>query len=403
MSKADGSRPLYWSDQEIDLSFARRVGPAAVSLQSCIQCGSCTAACPTANRTAISPQRLGRLIRLGLKDEIFASGSFWQCTSCAACALYCPRGIPFLDIVIDLKRYARSLGFEPPEEVRLLCEAVRLHRNISGEPNEERLRWSTNLPQPLADLNCVRGVDVVYFVGCIAAFYPRAYGIAQCFGRLLSHSGLRFTTLAGNEWCCGYPLFNAGLDDEIGPLLENNLTRLRELGATTLVTTCPTCFYTWAVLYPRYAALPAGLRIMHSSQLLSELVDAGKLCPGPLERVVTYHDPCDLGRKSGEFQAPRDLLCRVPGLELREMANSRINSLCCGGGGDVKLLDLDTSLDVALRRVDQALDVGADTVVSTCQQCKRAMVSAVQWMRKPLKVQDIVELLWESVADEVEW
>jgi heterodisulfide reductase subunit D len=402
MLQSDG-QPLYWTDEEVDLTFARRVGPAAEALKTCIQCGSCTASCPTANRMDVSPQRLGRLIRLGMRDEVLASGACWQCTSCAACATHCPRGIRMLEIIVALKGYARSQGRQPPAEVRVLCDAVRDFRNISGEPNEDRPRWRRNLPQPLSVVDSNRGADVLYFVGCIASFYPRAHGIPQAFGRILEHAGLSVTTLGADEWCCGYPLYNAGMAGDMAELVEHNLRRIKELGARTLVTTCPSCFYTLRQIYPQFAPLPAGLSVVHATQLLAELLDARRLRPGPLSRIVTYHDPCDLGRKSGELDAPRHVLRSLPGVELREMANTGINALCCGGGGDVKLLDLDTTLDVARRRVEQAWDVGADTLVSACQQCKRALVGAVQWMRRPVKVLDVVELVWQGLADEVKW
>jgi Fe-S oxidoreductase len=394
---------LYWTDESLDLDFARQVGPAAETLKSCMQCGSCTASCPTANRMTASPQRLGRLIRMGMEDEVLASGSFWQCTSCAACELHCPRGIPMLEVIVALKGHARRRGLDPPEEVRVLCDAVRTHRNISGEPNSDRLRWSTNLPQPLHGIDRVKGADVLYFVGCIASFYPRAYGIAQAFGRILEHAGLRFTTLGGDEWCCGYPLLNAGMEEEAAELVEHNLARVSAMGMRTLVTTCPSCYYTWKHLYPRLGARSRKLTVTHASQLLAELMDSGRLRPGRLSRTVTYHDPCDLGRKSGELDAPRHILHHLPGVEVREMANTGLNALCCGGGGDVKLLDLDTTLDVARRRIEQALDVDADTVATACQQCKRALMAAVQWMRKPIKVVDVVELTWQAMADEVTW
>jgi len=397
------SRMLYWTDDEIDLAFARRVGPWAEKLKTCVQCGSCTASCPTATSMTVSPQRLGRLIRLGMEREVLGSGSFWQCTSCDACSLHCPRGISMMEIIVELKRHARQQGLPPPDEVRLLCEAVRTYRNISGDPNEERLRWTTNLPQPLEGIDSVHDADVLYFVGCIASFYPRAYGIAQGFGRILNLAGLRFTALGGEEWCCGYPLLHAGMQDDVGVLVEHNIERVRDLGVRTLVTTCPSCFYTWKVLYPRYASVPSELTVLHSTQLLAELLERRRLRPGRVPQDVTYHDPCDLARKCGELEAPRYVLRELPEVELVEMANTGMNSLCCGGGGDVKLLDVDTTLEVARRRVEQAVDVRAETVVTACQQCKRALVGAVQWMRKPMKVVDIVELVWLALADEVEW
>ncbi len=394
---------LYWTDETLEMGFLEELGPAATDLIACAECGSCTASCPTANRMTVVPHRLGRLIRLGMKREALESESYWQCTSCAACSLHCPRGIDLLRVIVALKRYARLQGRDPPPEVSSLCQAVMASHNISGEPNHERLGWSANLPHRLEGLDRDPDADVVFFVGCIASFYPRAFSIAQDFSRLLTLAGLRVTTLGGEEWCCGYPLLNAGMEEEARGLMEHNLERLEALGITNMVMTCPTCYYTWRTLYPRMGRLPRGLRIVHATQLLAELLEAGRIRPGPLRRVVTFHDPCDLGRKSGEFRAPRAILEAIPGLRLVEMANSGIEALCCGGGGDVKLLDLETTLDVARRRIQQALDVESDTVATACQQCKRALTSAVQAMRKPLRVEDVVEILWRSVADQVEW
>lgn len=402
MTTAWEGAPLYWTDEALDLDFAKELGPAAAELLRCADCGSCTASCPTANRMAVVPHRMGRLIRLGLKREALESESFWQCTSCAACSLHCPREIDILRVVVELKRRSRSAGLEPPSEVASLCRAVLDSHNISGEPNRERLRWSTNLPQQLTGLDRDPSADVFYFVGCIASFYPRAYEIAQDFARLLRLAGLRVTTLGSEEWCCGYPLLNAGMEDEARALVHHNLERIKELGARTVVMTCPTCYYTWRTLYPRLTRFPRGLRLIHASQLLAELLEAERIRPGPLRRTVTFHDPCDLGRKSGEYDAPRRVLQAIPGLQLVEMANSGPEALCCGGGGDVKLLDLETTLDVARRRVQQAIDVEAEVVATACQQCKRALTSAVQAMRKPIKVRDVVEILWQSVADQVE-
>jgi heterodisulfide reductase subunit D len=394
---------LYWTEKELDLSFAGQVTPETEKLFTCIQCGSCTASCPTANRMKISPQTLMRLIRLGMKDEVLKSLAYWLCTSCNACTCHCPRGIPILDTIIGLKAHSIRLDLPVPEDVELLRRTIATSRNISGDDNAERLVWSLNLPQSLDGIEGKAGADVLYFVGCIASFFPRAYSIAQAFGRILDHAGIRFTTMGGEEWCCGFPLYNAGLKDEMVELIEHNIEQVRRLGARRMVFTCPSCFYTWKVLYPKLASLPSSISVVHASTLMAELLDGKRIRPGIMSQVVTYHDPCDLGRKSGEYDAPRYLLKSLPGLEFREMANIRDNALCCGGGGDVKILSHDTTMEVARRRLQQALDVRADTIVSACQQCKRALVGAVQWMRKPIKVLDVTELLWETMANKVEW
>lgn len=393
---------LFWPDERPERSFASQVTPDVEALLSCIQCGSCTASCPTAGRMSISPRRLSRLIRLGLKDEVLDSKAFWLCAACDACTAHCPRGISLLETMIGLKAYAIAHELEVPEDLDLLRTTLKSVRNISGDPNSERTLWSRNLPQPLTDVSGKKGADVLFFVGCVSAFYPRAFSIPQAFGRILEHAGISFTTLGAEEWCCGYPLINLGLAREAEELAEHNIARVKALGAPLLVTTCPSCHYTWTKLYPRFGSQP-GLSIMHATEFLAELVDGRRIRPGALPRVVTYHDPCDLGRKSGVFDAPRHVLGRLPGVELIEMASTGRNALCCGGGGDVKIFSYETTMDVAKIRVRQAVDVDADTIVSACQQCKRALTGAAQLTRHPVRVIDLAEIVWESLHNQVVW
>jgi heterodisulfide reductase subunit D len=395
--------PLYWTEEQFDFSFAAQVTTDVEKLRTCIQCGSCTATCPTANLMDISPRQLWGLIRLGLKNEALQSKTFWLCTTCKACTAHCPRGIPLSDMMIGLKTYAVRGGFHVPEGLDVLCQTVKTTYNISGDLNTERLAWSENLPQPLTGIEGKTGADVLYFVGCIASFYPRVHSIPQTFGRILDHIGVSFTTMGGHEWCCGYPLYNAGMKDEMTNLVEHNLAQVKELGVSRLVTTCPSCFYAWTHLYPQFASLPPSLTIMHATQLLAELLDDRRIVPGVLPRLVTYHDPCDLGRKSGEYDAPRYILKRIPGVELHEMANMRDNALCCGGGGDVEIFNDEVTMDVALRRLRQALDVEANVIVSACQQCKRTLLNAAQRTRQRIKVLDVAELVWEAMLSEVKW
>jgi Fe-S oxidoreductase len=186
-------------------------------------------------------------------------------------------------------------------------------------------------------------------------------------------------------------------------LVEHNLAQVKKLGVSKLVTACPSCFYAWTHLYPQFASLPANLTVVHATQFLAELLDDRRITPGVLPRVVTYHDPCDLGRKSEEYAAPRYILKKIAGVELREMANTGENALCCGGGGDVEIFDDETTADVAMRRLGQALDVEADTIVTACQQCKRTLLNAAQRLRQRIRVLDIAELVWEGMLNQVKW
>jgi Fe-S oxidoreductase len=140
-----------------------------------------------------------------------------------------------------------------------------------------------------------------------------------------------------------------------------------------------------------------GLEVLHASEYLARLLEAGRLKPGAIEQVVTYHDPCDLGRKSGVFDAPRQVIEAVPGVELREMDASREQALCCGGGGDVQIVDERVTASVADRRLGQAQQTGAKYILSACQQCKRTLMAAARRNRVRVRVMDLAELVWQAI------
>jgi Fe-S oxidoreductase len=171
------------------------------------------------------------------------------------------------------------------------------------------------------------------------------------------------------------------------------VARVREMGAKTLVTTCPSCHYTWSHLYPIFDPSPLGFEVLHASQYLARLLEEGELRLGSFEQVVTYHDPCDLGRKSGVYDAPRQVIEAVPGIEFREMGATRENALCCGGGGDVQIVDESVTAAVASRRLGQAQQTGARVVLSACQQCKRTLMAAARQNKVRVRVMDLAELV----------
>ncbi len=380
-----------------DLALAGRITPEWEKLFSCMQCGTCSASCPTAFAMDYSPRQLWQMVRLGMESEVLNSRTFWLCTACKSCQVRCPRGISITDTMLALKEYAHRTGINVPAGMLMLGETVVASHNISGDENAHRQIWSENLPRaPLGVRPRRRRAEVVYFIGCVGSFYPRVYSIPQAMVQLMEQAGVEFTTLGEDEWCCGYPLYVAGMRERMGELARHNVQQVRLTGARHVVFTCPSCYYAWSHLYPEEADL-SGLHLHHATGLLAELLEAGKLKPGPLEEVVTYHDPCDLGRKSGVYDAPRQVLTRIPGLELREMAAGGENALCCGGGGDVEISDPGVSVDVAGRRLAQAQATGASYVASACQQCKRTLQEGARRHKIRIKAIDVAELLWQSV------
>ena len=382
----------------LDHSFLEAIDPLA-KLRRCIQCGTCSATCPTAYAMDYSPRQVWRMVQLGLRDEVLNSNTFWLCTTCKACQVRCPRGIDLMDAMIALKEYAFGKDVNVPEGMKTFGDTIATSYNISADDNQNRQIWSQNLAHiPRGVKPRRRKAEVLYFIGCVSSFYPRTYSIPQAFVQIMDQAEVEFTTLGGDEWCCGYPLHIAGMGDRMAEFAQHNVRKARAAGVKKVVFTCPSCYYAWAHLYPEFVDV-SGIQLQHASEFLAELLASDGLSLGPVKEVVTYHDPCDLGRKSGVYDAPREVLARIPGLEFREMAASRENALCCGGGGDVEVADHDVTTGVAGRRVAQAQATGAKYVLSACQQCKRTLQEGARQNKIRVRAMDLTELVWQSMQN----
>jgi heterodisulfide reductase subunit D len=382
----------------LDPALAERVTPEWDKLFSCMQCGTCSSSCPTAYAMDYTPRQLWQMLRLGMEEEVLNSQTFWLCTVCKSCQVRCPRGISLSDTMIALREYAIRKGINVPQGLQVLGDAVPSKFNISGDDNTTRQIWSENLPRTPLGVQPLRKVaEVVYFIGCVGSFYPRVYSIPQSFVQILERAEVEFTTMGENEWCCGYPLYVAGMGERMAELARHNVQVVRETRARRVVFTCPSCYYAWTHLYPQVVDV-SGIQLQHAAEFLAELLVDGELPLGPVEEVVTYHDPCDLGRKSGVYDAPREVLVRIPGLELREMDANRENALCCGGGGDVEMSDPAVSKGVAEHRLAQVTATEARYVISACQQCKRTLQDGIHRHKIRVRAIDLAELIWRSVS-----
>ncbi len=367
------------------------------ALYRCNKCGFCQATCPFYQTTweewAVARGRL-RLLRgvqegnLPLSDGY--SRALFQCFSCGACAVTCPSGVPVEEILLQARRdAARSAHL--PELLAELGQTITSSGSLTGEMGEIRLAWAQNLdftPRQSGQH------DLIYFVGCVSSLFPQAFGLPQSMVSLLARAGEDYAVLGGDEVCCGYPLFISGLVDEARAMAQANLRRVREAGASRLITTCPSCFRAWREFYPELLEQELDVEIIHATQWLA---DAG-LQYRPLEKRVTYQDPCDLGRGSGVYEAPRQVLSRMVGLELVEMPYTQAEALCCGGGGNMESLNPQASRSVVQMRMEQASGTGADLLVTACPQCKRTLAGA-RSRENRLRVIDIVELAWRSLQN----
>ncbi len=390
---------LEITESAVDLAFAEEEGFDAAKLSTCLQCGTCSSSCPTYFAMDTPPRKLWRMVTLGLKDEIARSSTFWLCTACNSCTVRCPRGIPVAESMRQIREWINRSGVqETPRALHLLSDMIVGSHNMAGEDNETRLIWSQNLPEGPPKRK--PGAKVLWYVGCVSSFYPMAYKIPQAMVQILGRANVDFTLLGGTEWCCGFPLYTAGMSSQIAELARHNLAQVRATGAELLVSTCASCYHTWKHIYPEILPdFPEDLEVLHATEFMARMIDHGQLRLGPVERVVTYHDPCDLGRRGGIFDEPRYVLQSIPGLELREMANNRQNSLCCGGGGNVEAFSPDSVNEASRRRLLQAEATGAQYVVSACQQCMRTLFNGARKNKIRMRAMDISQIVLESVQN----
>jgi heterodisulfide reductase subunit D len=380
-----------------DLMAAVMATPGGERVGTCYQCATCSGSCPTATAMDYTPRTLLHMIRLGMGERVLRSRAIWLCTTCYSCTTRCPREIKITDTMVSLRSLAIARGVPVPENLVRLKDTVSANYNISGDDNATRLIWSQNLDEEALVFQQKREAQVLFFIGCVAAFYPMVYGIPQALAQVMLAADVDFATLGGEEWCCGYPLFSAGMEEQVVPLMKHNIERVKAMGAKTVVTTCPSCYHTWEHIYPRLDSSPLGFKVLHASQFLAQLMEGGKLKLRSVEDTATYHDPCDLGRKSGVYDAPRQVIEGIPGLEFREFESTREHALCCGGGGDVQIVDEGVTAEVAARRVHQAKKTGARILLSACQQCKRTLMTAARKEKIRMRVMDIAELVWRAV------
>ena len=384
-----------------------------MELDACTRCGECVKWCPTYSEDGHESLQPAEKIRrmkyfiaaqYGLRARFFGpklpadealedySRGVYDCNLCGRCNAVCPVKIDTRSLWIAMRQHLVELGHYP-EPFDMLREMVTTQYNISGDSNEHRLIWAENLEHVPPGVRGKEEAEIVYYVGCTPAFYPATYGIPQATVEVMERAGLDFTTLGSEEWCCGYPLVIAGMGDAVKELVEHNVAAVRRTGASRLVAGCPSCYHTWLHEYPKIIGEPLGFDVQHLTQLLEELIAGGHIKLGEFERAVTYHDPCDLGRNGGIYDAPRSVIRSIPGISFTEMEENRGYALCCGGGGDVAMCNQELVDAVARRRVQQAQATGAQVLLSACQQCKRTLMSAVRQEKVRMRVLDVVELV----------
>ena len=362
-------------------------------LLACIQCGKCTGGCPMATKTKLNPRSLiYRLLIAGDGFDIEGREELWDCTTCNTCASRCPKLVNPMEAVIALRSAFVEKGRVHPH-VKTALESIFRHGNPLAMPREDRDVWAADLAiKPFE-----QGTEYLYFVGCTPSYDPRVQKVSRSLVQLMRAAGQDFGFLGSEESCCGSEARRLGEAGLFEMIVEETAAMYKELGVTKMFTTSPHCFNAFKIDYP---AAPAGdqwgVEVQHYTQVLAGLLERKQLTfTGRLEKTITYHDPCYLGKHNGVFDEPRAVLQNIPGVTLVEMDRSREKSLCCeGGGGRMWLEGTNPGIRLAQQRVQEALGTGAQILATACPFCMLTLDEAVKHLNAQDKIQvmDIAEL-----------
>ncbi|MFD6990978.1 heterodisulfide reductase-related iron-sulfur binding cluster [Streptomyces sp. NPDC059943] len=343
----------------------------------------------------------------------------WSCTTCGACVEQCPVDIEHIDHIVDMRRYQVMIESSFPSEAGTMLKNLEKKGNPWGLQKKQRLEWTKEVdfevPVVGRDVEDLTEVDYLYWVGCAGALEDRAKKTTKAFAELLHIAGVKFAIMGGDEKCTGDSARRLGNEPLFQQLGQENVAMLnmaygeddedpgtkRPKSSKKIVATCPHCFNTIANEYPQ---LGGEYEVIHHTQLLQHLVDEEKLIPvTPVEGLITYHDPCYLGRHNKVYTPPREIIAKVPGLRNEEMHRHKERGFCCGAGGARMWMEERIGKRINNERVDEALSLNPDIVSTACPFCLVMLTDSVNGKKnegkakESLQVVDVAQLLLDSV------
>ena len=396
-----------------------------MDLDACTVCGRCTSVCP-ANQTGKSLDPREIILKVGQvmsesgqpavpatvstpgplrvnSDNVFeriTSEELWACTSCKACDEICPVNIEILDKILDMRRHLALMESDFPAELGKAYVAMENSSNPWGASQNDRLKWTEGLDfdVPVIDETNHEEYDYLYWIGCAGAFDDRNVPVTKAVATLLRRAKVSFAVLGPKEVCTGDSARRTGNEFVFQQLAIQNIENMNNLKVEKIITQCPHCFNTIANEYPQ---LGGNYQVIHHSQLLTELVQSGRIEVGTSDKPykITYHDSCYLGRHNDIYTAPREIVGSIGGIELREMKRQGTQSFCCGAGGGRMWMEESTGKKVNIERSQEAIDTGADEVAVACPFCYIMMDDGVKELGygDNVKVRDVSLILLDNL------
>ncbi len=390
-----------------------------LQLDACMRCGRCTSVCPAnISGEPLSPMMIIQKSRQVAHDDFglfknaatptrligehaITSDELWACTNCLACVNICPVHIEHVDLIDGMRASLVDEG-RVPSTVTTFLESVYQNGNEWGEPKKKRLAWAEDLDLP--DINKMKDAEMLYYVSCINSYDPRGQKAARAMVAILRHLDIKFGVLGKKEKCTGDAVRRVGEETLFRQLAEDNIKAfkkaMKKSGASTILTTSPHSYNAIKNEYPEFGEQ---FNVLHHTELLYKLLKEGKLkFTKQLNYRITYHDPCYLGRYNNIFDAPREILKAIPGVELVEMPRNRDFSHCCGAGGGRMFMESAEWVKEtpSQNRVLEAAKTEASVLSVACPYCLNMLTFGTKTANvdDQLQVKDVAELVAEAMG-----
>jgi Fe-S oxidoreductase len=363
----------------------------------CMQCAVCSGSCPLYMKSKLNPRKLmlevaylfyplsiNPPINIQQKNEV------WDCTTCSACSSRCPRDAKPLDVIIGLRSYLIESGLVPRTIVDVL-DSIFKYGNPWGLSRNKRSEWARDLKVKYASEK--GDASTLYFVCCAASYDLRAQNLAKATVKILNSANVDFFILGNEETCCGNEIYSLGEKGLFEELVNTNLELFERYNVQEIITTSPHCFNAFKVRYGK------NLDARHYTTFFVYLIDSGKLkFSRKIEKVITYHDSCFLGKHNNIYEDPRKIIESIPGVKFVEMTRSKKKSICCEGGGGRMWHEV-PGARLSEMRVKDALAVGAEIIATACPFCLMTIEDSIKTMglEDKIMVKDISELVAEAL------